>query len=521
MDAHLFRLFSEAATPILANARVERIFEPAPGCLCLAFFGGGAKRNLYVRFGRREPFCFISSQKAAAPPKPSAQIMRLRKYCADRRVAAVASQYLSRRLWLMTGCLGEKTVWLRLDLAHGASVEFLTADELPEAENAVWPEPEQLAGALGNWRAWPVLTPPLRRTLRRLETREQWALLADLADGAGDVFLYAENGENGPIRKASAWPLPPDPAAELRESVCENTLECLAKAGRDMVLARIYAEREKRESNGLMRRERQLRRLLETLDRDEAKLLRMRDRGKDAQAIAANLWRLDGKAKAAKLELPGPDGAGPHVVNLPGPALSIGENMEKMFHDARRGKRGLAILRERRAKLEAELAQAQSGRLPFMPAPLGNAAPPAPRTPRRVQAFLSSDGLVMLRGRDAKGNQTVLRMAAGHDIWAHVEKGPGAHVVIRRPHPGYAVPERTLLEAGSLAANKSWLAGAASASVMYAEARHVKTNRKAAAGNVIIARIMATRLAPVDHALDGKLAAESLPPSLDMRPPTI
>ena len=59
--------------------------------------------------------------------------------------------------------------------------------EDPEG-NAAWCR--ELAQALQDWCAWPVLTPALRRTLACLEEPEQWALMEDLRAGGGDVFCY-------------------------------------------------------------------------------------------------------------------------------------------------------------------------------------------------------------------------------------------------------------------------------------------------------------------------------------------
>lgn len=509
MDAHLFRIFCNAAEPLLLNARLDKIQEPAPGHLRIGFYGGGTRSALYCRFGRKDPFCFVSNERMDAPPQPSAPVMRIRKYCAGKRVAAVVPQFLSRKLWLMTGAENGKTIWLCLDLASGAALRFLTDMELPEPEKAAWPSPASLPQALGDWRSWPALTPLLRKSMQYMEEREQWALMADLADGGGDVFLYA--GADGTVRKAAAWPLPPALAGGLAESACEDHLASFAKAGQDMVLAQICSARDKNLAAAANRRDRHIRKLLDKLDMDEKRLNAMTAREKEARILAANLWRWNARERAAKVEVPAEAGQEAQTILLPRPRLTISENMEKMFHDARRGKRGLAMQAERRAALKAELAglRKETGPQTYRDE-TGETAPPPRKpvfnAPKRIQPFWSSDGLVMLRGRDASGNLAALRSAAGHDIWVHVEKGAGAHVIIRRPHPGFAVPERTLQEAGSLAANKSWLAGAASASVMYAEARHVKPCRGGPAGKVTIDRIMQTRIVPLDAELEMKLA---------------
>lgn len=509
MDAHLFRLFCKAAESWLLNARLEKIQEPAPDHICISFYNAGlGRRHLYFRFGRKEPFCFIGEQRLAAAPKPSAFVMRLRKYCADKRVGAVISQPFARRLWLFTGSVDDKSVYLCLDLVKGASLHFLADAELPTAEVQAWPTKGELEMALENWRAWPVLTPALRRTMQCLSVPEQWALMADLADGLGNVFLYA--AADGAIRKVSAWPLPAHLCQGLAEQTCEEILPALARSGQDIVLAQICAAEEKMASAAASRRARHLRKLLAKLDDEAARLKNMLLLEQDARALSANLWRWDKDAHPEQVEIPEIDGRPGRNIVLPRPHLSLVENMEKMFHDARRGKRGLVMQAGRRAELEAELAALENGAgIAEVKIAASGASPQnhtMPGLPKGLQPFRSSDGLQLWRGRDAKGNLLALRRASGHDIWVHAENGPGAHVIIRRPHPGYKIPEKTLQEAGTLAANKSWLAEASTASVMYAEARHVKPCRSGPPGKVTIDKIMETRIVPVNRDLEQKLA---------------
>ncbi len=67
------------------------------------------------------------------------------------------------------------------------------------------------------------------------------------------------------------------------------------------------------------------------------------------------------------------------------------------------------------------------------------------------------------------------------------------------------MPERTLDQAGGLAACKSWQRDAAKARIIYAEARHVKALRNAPAGTVRVDRVFASREVPVDHELEIRL----------------
>lgn len=549
MDAHLFRRFCEAALPLLEGSRIEKLQEVSPGLLAVTLYGKGEKRQLCLRHDRKEPFCFLSRARLTAAAPPDAAIMRVRKYALGRRIAACVPQFWQRRLWLLLSGNPEReggalpagvALWLLLDLREGASLHFQapTANRdavsasppPPEPDAPRWPAPAALPDALAHWRDWPVLTPALRRTLAHLEAPEQWALLEDLRAGGGDVFLYAEAARDNamaPVRAISAWPLPPALRGGLREHSGGHVLELLERAARHLVLARQAEAETAQRARPLQRRLRQIERLLKKLEEEEERLRAMTDRQADALALRAHLWRWDADLRAPFVTLP-PDGEGDapprdgaeagRRIRLD-PRHSLRINMERMFHAAKRGRRGLELLAPRRAALleEAELLRnslagtALPAAMPgggtqqaHTPAPGRGAAPRD--LPPHVRAFRSDDGFQLLRGRDARGNAALLRKAAPGDIWLHAEGGPGAHVLIRRAHAGQEVPERTLEQAGCLAACKSWRRDAASARILYAEARHVRPLRGAAPGTVRVDRVLTTREVTVDPALEARLA---------------
>lgn len=544
MDAHLFRRFCKAALPLLEGSRIEKLQEAGPALLAVTLYGKGEKRQLCLRHDRKEPFCFLSRARLTAAAPPDAAVMRLRKYALGRRIAACVPQFWQRRLWLLLSGNAERgggalpagvALWLLLDLRAGASLHFQTpgteqACPPPEPDTPRWPAPVALPDALAHWRDWPVLTPALRRTLAHLEAPEQWALLEDLRAGGGDVFLYAEAAEDGaaaPVRAISAWPLPPALRGGLQERSGGDVLELVERAARHLVLARQAEAETAQRAKPLQRRLRQIERRLKTLDEDEDRLRAMTDRQADALALRAHLWRWDAELRAPFVTLP-PDGEGDAPPRGDGgdgrrirldPRHSLRTNMERMFHAAKRGKRGLELLAPRRAALleEAELLRnSLAGTALPAATPAGEPQPehtPAPGRgaaprdlPAHVRAFRSDDGFQLLRGRDARGNAALLRKAAPGDIWLHAEGGPGAHVLIRRAHAGQEVPERTLEQAGCLAACKSWRREAASARILYAEARHVRPLRGAAPGTVRVDRVLTTREVPVDPALEARLA---------------
>ncbi len=73
--------------------------------------------------------------------------------------------------------------------------------------------------------------------------------------------------------------------------------------------------------------------------------------------------------------------------------------------------------------------------------------------------YTSSDGLTILVGRNnLQNDRLTTENGAKDDIWLHVQKLPGTHVIIRANHQ--PVPEQTLLEAAAIAA---WFSKAAAA----------------------------------------------------------
>ncbi len=538
MDAHLFRRFCDAILPSLDGARIEKIHAPAPDVLTLVWFNNGQRRQLCWRFGRKEPLAFVLPEPAAFGVQPTAQVMRLRKHCSGQRVRACVAQWASRRLWLMfpaqadggTAALPWLCPWLCLDLREGPSLHFLDADNLPEEDTVLWPGAARLQEACDNWRDWPVLSPALRRTLAHLDLPDQWALLADLEAGGGDVFCYRDG--NGQIRSLAAWPQPPAQTAGkgLQESVFDDPLPALEQAGREIVLARLARTADREAENRRNKERRKLKRLAQTLDDEQARLEAMCAHKANALALQENIWQWPRDLKCASVDVP-EGGHGPARSIKLDVRFTVRENMARLFHTAERGSRGLAHLVGRRASLEQALRQlGQAAGLATGPASAGNGAAPnpnadanapdapngasaprvtLPQLPKRVQGFVSSDGFLLLRGRDSRGNLEARKLASPHDLWLHAANGPGAHVIIRKSFPGQEIPERTLDEAGCLAALKSWQQHSARAEITYCEVRHVKSMKNTPLGTVRMDKVWASREVAVDPAVEQRLLAKT------------
>jgi len=96
--------------------------------------------------------------------------------------------------------------------------------------------------------------------------------------------------------------------------------------------------------------------------------------------------------------------------------------------------------------------------------------------------FASPEGNVVLVGRNNLQNDALVKTAGPKDIWLHVQKAPGSHVLI--PHLP-RLSDDTLLFAANLAAYYSSQRHSANVLVDYTERRHVKRPPGARPGFVI------------------------------------
>ncbi|MEG2139198.1 MAG: NFACT RNA binding domain-containing protein [Bilophila sp.] len=519
MDCHVFRRLCDELAPALMGCRVEKIHQPASDVTMLTLYGA-SKGYLFLKAGRKAPFLFLSQHKIAVGSAPPASTMRLRKYLSDRRIVDVLVDWVERRLFLSIS----PECHLCLDLRDGPSLLFAP---LPTVEPPRWPDPAHWREdcADNGWRNWPVLTPPLRRTLSLLPQDEQAALLLDLEAGGGDLFLYesvsAENPTAPPERELSAWPLPsPHPASlvspKVTERVLEDALAACALMGETQVLRGMATQSRAQAAKPHQTEAARLGRLLLKLETERDRLTRMVEGQDSACALQARLYLFDPDEKRATVVLD-PLGAEepPRTLRL-NPRLTIRENMAALFHTAGRGKRGLEHLEKRFASVRDERAQAEQAALfaQAMSSASPASAPVAPvqtrtsRTselPKNVQPFRSSDGFLILRGRDAKGNAQLLKLASPNDLWMHTGGGPGAHVLIRRDHAAQEIPVATRTEAAILAVLKSWRKDEVQVDVIAAFAKYVHPIRGARPGTVRIDRAEPAIIVTPDPSLEERL----------------
>ncbi len=194
------------------------------------------------------------------------------------------------------------------------------------------------------------------------------------------------------------------------------------------------------------------------------------------------------------------DGGGDVTIPLK-PDKTPQENIAAYFHKAKKGERAPDAIAKRRALTEQEIAAldeqcrtaASLADVDVLRALMAPAAPvrrektPEERQADRIRRFISSDGIPILAGRNAKDNDYLTtRVAKGNDLWLHTHNRPGAHVVVRVER-GQEIPRTTLAEAAQVCVHLSKVADGDLEDVMYTHRKHVSKPRGAKPGSVLVA----------------------------------
>lgn len=161
---------------------------------------------------------------------------------------------------------------------------------------------------------------------------------------------------------------------------------------------------------------------------------------KNASKIIVQDWELEGKDRTVDLD----------------PLISPREFMQKLYRRAHRLMRGidrialeLEKLHARKAEVINLIAQYDAGNEIELSVQTPKKATQTPQSPYR--AYLASTGEKILVGKDSKSNDLItFQVAKGDDLWLHVDKAPGSHVVIRRKND--EISPQAIEEAALLAA---------------------------------------------------------------------
>ena len=138
MESNFFRCLSRELGPMLAGARIQKIFSSLPTVHSLVLGTAMGKRFLHFSWTRKEEYLFLSEDRFETPAEPDAGTMALRKRLVNKRLLEWKADWAGRRLaWELTG-----GGWLLLDMASGMDVWPDIGPDF-DAEPA-WPDPVDL-----------------------------------------------------------------------------------------------------------------------------------------------------------------------------------------------------------------------------------------------------------------------------------------------------------------------------------------------------------------------------------------
>ena len=511
MEANFFKYFARDIAPGLVGRRVEKVFSPLSGVWTLKL---GSKAHLICVTGRRRHALFLSSMKPSNPPKPPAEVGWWRKRIQGCKIRSCWVDWPTRRLAL--GLTRDTESWLILDLRSGLSL----AEELDSGfgMDPLWPTYDQILVQEDIFRRFPHITPPLRHTLNSLDEQSGRELLGSLqANAVPRVFSWARSWAGHSPDWLVPWPIPA-PLCERFSQITEYA--CAQKAAEDYGWSAVDGFTDARSGKqAVQKREyRKLHKQLVRIAEDEKRLQEMRAQKEAAELLKGNLYRLDPESRAEYVDIE--DGHGnPCRLELD-PRRSIRENMEYWFGQAKKGTRGLQHVHRRRQEVEASLAAlSRNGDLnrtedsdSFAASEVGSKQIGKKKDQYLLQGirrYTSSDGFVVLRGKNSRANHYLLtRIASPHDLWFHAADGPGAHVVLRRSGQTAEVPERSLREAAGIAGLRSHFSTSAKAEIICAQVKHVRPIKGGPPGQVRVGQIQKTLHVPLHPDLEARLHAE-------------
>ena len=501
MDAHFFRALTGELEENLKGRRVEKIFAPAEGVWTFALQSKGGKEYLLFRPAKSVGLLFISRVKPVNPPSPPAQVMWLRKRLAGRRLFETHHDWINLRVafTLSPWKLRDKYRYLLLDMKKGVSL----LHDLPEGFPASvdWPSYEAARNDEDVWREFPQISPPLRKTLHALSEDEGRALLDRLETGISNRYYISER--KGELTPPRVWANPKENGQAF-----DSAIDAASIYG-EKVLFPVMERMDNAEQRSTLKSgKKKFKKIFQRIEQEEERLRKLQSRKIEAEALQAEMYRLKDLRELDKVTVNHPE-HGEMEVNLD-PLLTPAENMEKIFRFAAKARRGFKHMERRRQEVEAEHEQFLKENL--MPSSTKGQKRKNVEIPKKYKniaaaLFISSDGFLMIRGKNSKANHEILsKVSSVFDYWFHVQGGPGSHVVLKRDHPSQEVPEQTLREAAVLAALKSYRTNDSKADVMCALVKDVRKVKGWAHGQVAVDSVLQNLHVDIDQSLEDKLA---------------
>ncbi|MBU8922000.1 MAG: DUF814 domain-containing protein [Bacteroidales bacterium] len=192
------------------------------------------------------------------------------------------------------------------------------------------------------------------------------------------------------------------------------------------------------------------------------------------------------------------------------PALDPDRNIRSYFKKARKGEKGLLVIRNRRVAIRRNLSEAEKGLerieksmtldnlLALLPAPPGERKDLKNSGDRKppFRSFRLDEKHTVYVGRNDRENDTLThRFASPSDLWFHAQGLPGSHVLLAGADN--STPRRLIEIAASVAAYFSKGRNSSTVPVIYTEKRYVRKPRKSRPGTASCQREKTLFVTPV------------------------
>lgn len=505
MEANLFRFYAQKLGDYLVGKRIEKIYQPVKGVWNIKL---SSRQFLLLIISAKAGCLFLSSAKPENPSEPSSQVGWWRKRLVNKYIQSIALNWPDREIAFQIG--PELNFWLLMDLRSGLKLE----PELPDRfyKTPKWPSLIAIFQTKQIYRDYPQISPPLRKTLNNLQPEEAEKIYRFLQSEEFPSHFYLYLDQNKDPRSFLPWPLPEHLASDFKLEIYEDIFQAVNDYGW-FLLSRLLSPAGKEEEF----KNRQIKKIEKRLARtqeDKKRLQEMTYQKETARLIQANLYRFEPKEKVKQITVAKEDGS-KQVLDLQ-PDLTILQNMEKAFKIGQKGERGLEIVRQRETKLKQELDSLKSGKSSWKFFPASDQKKVSQEVDKKqifpklqglqVHIFRSSDGFLILRGKNQKSNHKLLSQATKpFDYWFHAADGPGAHVVLRRDYSEQKVPRKSLEEAAVLAALSSYQSLEETGKVIQAQVKDVRKVKGSALGQVQVDKVRETMRIRLDKGLEDRL----------------
>ncbi|HGY89686.1 MAG TPA: fibronectin-binding domain-containing protein [Planctomycetes bacterium] len=241
------------------------------------------------------------------------------------------------------------------------------------------------------------------------------------------------------------------------------------------------------------------------IEADVRRLDSAKDAYREGEALKAALGDIEKGATRARVRDWSTDPPSWIEIDLD-PKLSPIENVERIFKEAKKRERGLALAEQRLKEQRRQLQHLQSLEellrddspearellleetralgidVPRTRTPAEKKAPPAPRLPYKT--YHSENGTPIWVGRSSRDNDALtFHHAKGNHWWLHAEDYPGSHVVVPMAEP---LPPEVLVDAATLALGYSKAPKGGKQGVSYTRRKHVTKFKGAKPGQVLL-----------------------------------